>query len=654
MNGQLRKMIGKSRILVLFLLDILFASSSFIFFLVRFNLVTSQLTWPALWTTYSLMLASVMSCRLFLKTYNHMWRYATSDVFLLMVFADFSGGILYYSIDRLILPHHLPFSIAVSAISVSLLLTLASRFTYQYLRRRDKFLFPNRSIVPVDKKNKINVAIVGAGEMGVFLVQELLMNHNSRYHPVFLIDNDLRKIGTTIEGIKVIGPDHEVISTISSLPIQEIIIALPKMHPDRRDEIFRQYMTTGCKVLVYDYPVEHIGLENTKRQVRDINIEDLLFRETISLDDQGTQSYYQGKTILVTGAGGSIGSELCRQLAHMQPKQLILLDVYENGVYDLGQELKRQYGTSLDMKTVIASVCDFTRINEIFIKMRPQVVFHAAAHKHVPLMEENCGEAIHNNVFGTYYTAMAAEKNGTERFILISTDKAVNPTNMMGATKRLCEMVIQSRQGSETDYAAVRFGNVLGSNGSVVPLFRKQIEGGGPVTITDKRIIRYFMTIPEAAQLVLRCGRRAERSEIYVLDMGKPIKIVDLANKLISLSGFIPDKDIKIKEIGLRPGEKLYEELLVRTDECKKTADERIFIEQVSPAARDEVDRILSALRQAIDMRADDCLLRELMMRILPSYHDAGEVNSHAADSMEAIAAEVTAHPISEPLGIPI
>ena len=638
----------------MFLLDIIFASSAFIFFLFRFRLIEQQMTWPTLWTTYSVMLISVMSCRLFLKTYNHMWRYATSDVFLLMVFADFSGGILYYAIDRLILPYHLPFSIAVSAISVSLLLTLASRFMYQYLRRRDKFLFPSRSIVPVDKKNKINVAIVGAGEMGVFLIQELLMNQNSRYHPAFMIDNDRRKIGTTIEGIKVIGPDHEVISTINTLPIQEIIIALPKMHPDRRDEIFRQYMATGCKVLVYDYPVEHIGLENAKRLVRDINIEDLLFRETVSLDDQGTQSYYRGKTILVTGAGGSIGSELCRQLAHMQPKKLILLDVYENGVYDLGQELKRQYGASLDLKTVIASVCDMTRINEIFIKWRPQVVFHAAAHKHVPLMEENCGEAIHNNVFGTYYTAMAAEKNGTERFILISTDKAVNPTNMMGATKRLCEMVIQSRQGSETDFAAVRFGNVLGSNGSVVPLFRKQIEEGGPVTITDKRIIRYFMTIPEAAQLVLRCGRRAERSEIYVLDMGKPIKIVDLANKLISLSGFVPDKDIKIKEIGLRPGEKLYEELLVRTDECKKTADERIFIEQVPPAARDEVDDVLSALRQAIDMRADDNLLRDLMMRILPSYREAREVNEHAADTLEAIAAEGSALEISEPLGIPI
>ncbi len=654
MSGLYKKFSWKSRIAVLFLLDILFISSSYLFFLFRYRLHEPQMTWPVYWTIYLTMLGCVMACRVTLKAYNHMWRYATSDTFLLMVFADFFGGALYYAIDRIVLTHHLPISIFVSAFCVGLLLTLVSRFLYQFLRRRDLFLFPSRSVVPIDKKNKINVAIVGAGEMGVFLVQELLMNHNSRYHPVFLIDNDRRKIGTVIEGIKVIGPDHEVISTIHTLPIQEIIIALPKLNPERRDEIFRQYMTTGCKVMVYDYPVERIGLEKTKRLVRDINIEDLLFRETVSMDDQGAKSYYQGKTILVTGAGGSIGSELCRQLARMQPKRLILLDVYENGVYDLGQELKRQYGAALDWKTVIASVCDRTRINEVFVRFHPQVVFHAAAHKHVPLMEENCGEAIHNNVFGTFYTALAAEKNGTERFILISTDKAVNPTNMMGATKRLCEMVIQSRQDSDTDFVAVRFGNVLGSNGSVVPLFRKQIEEGGPVTITDKRIIRYFMTIPEAAQLVLRCGRRAERNEVYVLDMGKPVKIIDLANKLISLSGFVPDKDIKIKEIGLRPGEKLYEELLVKADECRKTADERVFIELVPAAAKDEVDKTLNALRQAIDMRADDSLLKELMMRILPSYREATEVNRHAAETPEVSAANAAALEITEPLGIPI
>ena len=406
--------------------------------------------------------------------------------------------------------------------------------------------------------------------------------------------------------------------------------------------------------MVYDYPVERLGQDKGKRMVRDINIEDLLFREPISLKDKDAQKYYQGKVILVTGAGGSIGSELSRQLAQFQPKQLVLLDVYENGVYDLGQELKRRYGEALNLRIVIASVCDANRITEVFERFRPEVVLHAAAHKHVPLMEDNCAEAIHNNVFGTYYTAMAAEKYGTSRFVLVSTDKAVNPTNMMGATKRLCEMVVQSRVGSRTQFAAVRFGNVLGSAGSVVPLFRRQIEEGGPVTITDKRIIRYFMTIPEAAQLVLRTGTRAKESEVYVLDMGKPIKIVDLAAKLISLSGFVPDQDIKIKEIGLRPGEKLYEELLVRVEDCARTDDERIFIEQGSAPDRDTVDRTLRALRQALDMRADDELLKELMMRILPSYRDAQEVNAHAAESSEVQASECLVQGALEPLGIPI
>lgn len=645
---------GKSRIAVLILLDVLFASAMYWVFLLRHRSVTPEVGLGHLLVFFLLMLGCILLSRTLTGVYKQVWRYADSKVFLLLSVADLLGGLIYLALDRALLVMHLPFLSAMSAFSAGLLVTLSSRFFYQYLRKRQDTLSPARSAVPLENTNKINVAIVGAGEMGVFLTQELLMNRNSRYNPLYLIDNDPRKIGTSIQGARVIGPDHKVIPQISKLPIQEIIIALPKMAPESREELFKQYMQTGCKVMVYDYPVERLGQDKGKRMVRDINIEDLLFREPISLKDKDAQKYYQGKVILVTGAGGSIGSELSRQLAQFQPKQLVLLDVYENGVYDLGQELKRRYGEALNLRIVIASVCDANRITEVFERFRPEVVLHAAAHKHVPLMEDNCAEAIHNNVFGTYYTAMAAEKYGTSRFVLVSTDKAVNPTNMMGATKRLCEMVVQSRVGSRTQFAAVRFGNVLGSAGSVVPLFRRQIEEGGPVTITDKRIIRYFMTIPEAAQLVLRTGTRAKESEVYVLDMGKPIKIVDLAAKLISLSGFVPDQDIKIKEIGLRPGEKLYEELLVRVEDCARTDDERIFIEQGSAPDRDTVDRTLRALRQALDMRADDELLKELMMRILPSYRDAQEVNAHAAESSEVQASECLVQGALEPLGIPI
>ena len=625
---------GKSRIFVLMMIDLIIMSVAYWLLLFRVKLTTYHLSNSDLLRYYITIIICVFVSRLAFRVYRQMWRYASSDVYLRMVLADMFGGLLYMLIDRTAFIYQLSFANAVATVSVGLLITLAARFVYQYVRRHQEISAFERARDPDTTAKKINVAIVGAGELGVMLAKELLHNPNARYHPTYFFDNDPRKIGTIIEGIEVIGPDSEIIGDIHHLPVQEVILTLPNMDPVQKEKVFESYMGVGFKVLVFDYPTDRIDQEE-RRTIRDINIEDLLFRDPVNVTDAKSASYYTGKTVLVTGAGGSIGSELVRQLAQMKPERLVLLDVYENGVYDLGQELKRRHGDHVSFNTVIASVCNEEQIEQVFERYKPQVVFHAAAHKHVPLMEDNSHEAVYNNVFGTLNTANASERHSVERFLLISTDKAVNPTNVMGATKRMCEMIIQSRKDSKTAFVAVRFGNVLGSNGSVVPLFRKQIAEGGPVTITDKRIIRYFMTIPEAAQLVLKTGGRAERSEIYVLDMGKPVRIYDLALKLISLSGFVPEKDIEVREIGLRPGEKLYEELLVKTEDCDLTDDNRIFVERSAAITREEVEQKLATLRNSINGFNSRHDIREVMHQVIPTYVDPDVVNDHADESEE-------------------
>ncbi len=560
------------------------------------------------------------------KTYKSVWRYSNVNAYFSLIIPDLIVLPIY-----VILSYFLSTPIVLSLlIQLSiLLLTLSSRLTYQWY-----YLDRARRASKNDFEDRKTVAIVGAGMVGVMLADELRNNEKSHHRPICFIDTAPDKIGKFVSGLRVYKEEPSIIRRLRLLRVDEIVIALPSMSPEGKKQLFDFYSRTRKKVKMYDFAYDDPNLSDGKRQLREFAIEDLLFREPIKFNSEMTTRYYRGKTVLVTGGGGSIGSELCRQIARRSPKKLIIFDIYENNAYDIQQELRTRYGKNLDLSVVIGSVRDRERLDWLFSTYRPDVVFHAAAHKHVPLMEDSAGEAIKNNVFGTYNTADMAEKYGVKKFIMVSTDKAVNPTNIMGASKRLCEMIVQCRRaGSNTEFAAVRFGNVLGSNGSVIPLFRRQIRDGGPVTITDKRIIRYFMTIPEASQLVMQAGAMAKSGELFVLDMGKPIKIVELAENIIRLSGLIPYKDIDIKEIGLRPGEKLYEELLIKTEELDKTENKLIFIERDEPFSRSAVEEKLERLRGIVN--AEPETVRRVMMEIVPTFIDPIVVNRDAANAEE-------------------
>ena len=578
-----------------------------------------------------LLIISMVSRTIF-RVYRNIWRFANSYAYLSMVVSDGAAAVAALLFTRLALPYYFGGWQTVTLYCGFCLLTLTSRFVYQQLKSKKQ---------KDASRNKINVVIVGAGNVGVLLAQELLANKRSHYKPYCFVDNDTRKVGSIVSGLKVYPEDEKVIDLIKSMPVQEIFLALPKLTGERIRELHDFYSKTECKVKIYDVPVSEDGNhhdENGKRVLKDIRIEDLLFRDSLAVGTESMRVYYKDKTVLVTGGGGSIGSELCRQIAKCSPKKLVVLDIYENNAYDISQELIRKYGDKLDLSVEIASVRDRERLDCIFAHYRPDVVFHAAAHKHVPLMEHSNCEAIKNNVVGTYNTADMAEKHGVDKFILISTDKAVNPTNIMGASKRMCEMVVQCRVDSATSFVAVRFGNVLGSNGSVIPLFRRQIENGGPITITDKRIIRYFMTIPEASQLVMQAGAIAKRGELFVLDMGKPVKILDLAENMIRLSGMTPYEDIDIVEVGLRPGEKLYEELLVKSEELDKTENKMIFIERDKPLSREEVEDKIRLLLDAVEAskkEVESPRIKQAMKQAVPTYHDPEEVNRDAEHAKE-------------------
>ena len=483
------------------------------------------------------------------------------------------------------------------------------------------------------------IMLIGAGEAGRLLMREIANGGKKEGRVCCIIDDDTGKQGKYLENVRIAGGRDCIPDMVRRERITQIIFAIPTATARARKEILDICKDTGCRIRVLPQIFQLMDGRVSMAEVKDIQVEDLLGRETVHLDTEVLHGFLRDRVVLVTGGGGSIGSELCRQIARFHPKQLIVLDIYENNAYDIQQELRLKYGAALDLRVEIASIRDKERIYAIFETLRPEIVFHAAAHKHVPLMENNPSEAVKNNIFGTYHVVRAAERFGTKKFVMISTDKAVNPTNIMGATKRFCEMVLQSRTESPTQYCAVRFGNVLGSNGSVVPLFQRQIAGGGPVTLTDKRIIRYFMTIPEAAQLVLQAGAIAGQSQIFVLDMGEPVKILTLAENLIRLSGFEPYQDIDIVEIGLRPGEKLYEELLMKSETLLKTKYDKIFVEQqehMDPAA---IMGALEALDRAVTEELPPEGLIALMRRIVPTYYSPDEVNAHAAQSEEMAAA---------------
>ena len=595
--------------------------------------------------------ASVMGCRTLLNIYKQIWRYGGTTQYILLIIADAVAGLVYLAMLYLLPFERITALRALSLVAINLLAAITIRLAYQYMYEYSSLKSPvgkflrrlTRAITgvkiePVASVNgrkanhRINIAIVGAGRVGVMLADELLRNPSAAYQPCCFIDIDNEKIGRYISGLQVFSEAEVTPELLAAFPIQEIVFAMPDVDMERKQQLYRQYKQTGCKVKVYDYPdPQKMG---SKRTMREFDVTELLFRRQVEFVDEQTASYYRGKTVLISGGGGSIGSELCRQIAKMGPKRLVILDVYENGAYDIQQELRIRYGAKLDLVVEIATVCDREGLDHIFAEHRPDVVLHAAAHKHVPLMERNCVEAVKNNVFGTLNIVEASERHGVGKFTMISTDKAVNPTNVMGATKRMCEMIVQSRTGTKTNFSATRFGNVLGSNGSVIPLFRRQIMNGGPVTLTDKRIIRYFMTIPEASQLVLQSGAMAKNGELYVLDMGKPVKILELAENMIRLSGFEPYKDIDIIETGLRPGEKLYEELLIKTEELDRTASSMIFVERDQPLTMEAIAGKLRRLQQAVDT-GDDEAVRAALHEVVPTFRTPEEINASAAAAQE-------------------
>ena len=544
-----------------------------------------------------------------LKLYNSLWEFASVSELVRTALGCFFSAV-FYMVGMFMLHLTVPRSFPAIYMLILCLLCGALRLSYRCVRRTRAGLH---------SEGEKRTMLIGGGQAGAIALREFQTSPRSENKVVCIIDDAPNKVGSYLGGVKIVGGRSAIARMAEKYDIDEIILAIPSASRQEKLQILNYCHNTSCTLRTLPGICQLANGEVRIEQIREVDIEDLLGRETVKIDLDEVAAYITGKTVLVTGGGGSIGSELCRQAAAQRPKRLIIFDIYENNAYDIQMELRRTH-PELDLVVLIGSVRDRARVMQVFDRYRPDLVCHAAAHKHVPLMETSPFEAIKNNVFGTYNVAQAADRFGTQRFILISTDKAVNPTNVMGASKRLCEMIVQMMNDrSATEYVAVRFGNVLGSAGSVIPLFRKQIRSGGPVTVTDKRVIRYFMTIPEAVQLIFQAGAYARGGEIFVLDMGEPVRIDDLARNMIRLSGFEPDVDIPVVYTGLRPGEKLYEELLLSGEGMQKTKNDLIYIGHeiaFDPAAFEENLMLLRAIPES-----DEPALRAKLRELVPTFH---------------------------------
>lgn len=604
----------KLRVFVLILLDIIMIQISsfmalYIRYEFRFNDIDSRFLRSIV--IYAPVNTLIILVIFFLfKLYSSIWKYASIEEMIQIILAC-GLYFLIEIIEKMFLGFDVPRSHPFMFAAILLAGTFCIRFGYRFAR--------TIKYESLEGKNGVRTMIIGGGQAAAMLIKEIRTTDNAGYNIQCIIDDDIRKWDKYLSGVKVVGGRETILANVKKYNVEQIIIAMPSVNRKVVRDILEICKQTDCKLKKIPGIYQFMNGSVSVSDIMNVEIEDLLGREQINVNLDIIMNYVRGKTVLVTGGGGSIGSELCRQIAVHNPKKLIIVDIYENNAYDIEQELKEKF-KELNLVVLIASVRNTNRMHKIFEEYKPDIVYHAAAHKHVPLMENSPNESIKNNVFGTYKTAVAAAEHGVKKFVLISTDKAVNPTNIMGASKRICEMIIQmlNKEYSKTNFVAVRFGNVLGSNGSVIPLFKKQIQAGGPITVTDPEIIRYFMTIPEAVSLVLQAGAYAKGGEIFVLDMGEPVKILDLAKNLIRLSGYSED-EIKIKFTGLRPGEKLYEELLLSEEGLKETENRLIHIGKPIQFNEEEFRVKLDRLKQACENDSEN--IREYVKSIVETYH---------------------------------